>query len=95
MGAKYTERRQDVKKSFEKEMEELLCTKTSAEEEEELASLGIKVKNPTKQTVLAAALYKKAKGGDLSAIREIFAALKGKTGETGSVIFIDDIKDKA
>ena len=74
-------------------MEELLELKLNEEEEEELQSIGIKVKNPTKQTLLAAALYKKAKGGDLSAIREIFAALKGKAGQTGSVIFIDDIKD--
>lgn len=81
-------------KSFEKEMQELLGLKLSAEEEEELIGLGIKARNPTKQTALAAALYKKARGGDLSAIREIFAALKGKTGDVGSVIFIDDVSNK-
>ena len=47
-------------KSFEKEMEELLGSKLSPDEEEELMELGIKTRNPTKQTALAAALYKKA-----------------------------------
>lgn len=56
-------------------MEKLLGEKPSEAENEILSELGLKTKGATKQTVLAAALYKKAAAGDLSAIKEIRSIL--------------------
>ena len=83
-----------MKKGFEKEIEELLKLKASKAEIEEMNELGIAVKSPTKQTVLAAALYKKAQKGDLSALKEILGFLRGTTHDSGGVVLIDDIRDK-
>ncbi|MBQ0083874.1 MAG: hypothetical protein KBS52_03815 [Clostridiales bacterium] len=59
------------KKELKSIMEKLLGEKPSQAENEILNELGLKTKGATKQTVLAAALYKKAATGDLSAIKEI------------------------
>lgn len=79
-------------KSLEKEIEGLLSLKATDEEKAELQDRGISVKNPTKLTVLAAALYHKAAGGDLSAIKEIFSRVGEAAAEKGGVIFIDDVR---
>lgn len=79
---------------MQKEFEKLLKIGASEAEIKEMEDLGIKVKNPTKQTVLAAALYKKAQKGDLSALKEILGYLKGEVPSGGGVILIDDVRNK-
>lgn len=80
-------------RSIEAELERLLSLKAGEEEIAALNEKGITVKNPTKLTLLAAALYGKAAGGDLSAIKEIFSRVGEKTAEKGGVIFIDDVRN--
>lgn len=80
-----------VEKSFKQELSKLLATAASSEETEALKEMGINIKKPTRLTVLAAALYKKASGGDLSSLKEIIAALgEGREGNE-RVILLDDI----
>lgn len=81
-------------KSIEAELNTLLNLKATEEEKALLYEKGIRVKSPTKLTLIAAALYTKAAGGDLSAIREIISHLGGASAQKGGVIFIDDIRDK-
>ena len=81
-------------KSIQSELEALLSLKATEEEKRGLMEKGLNVKNPTKLTLVAAALFFKAQGGDLSAIKEIFSHLKGETAEKGGVIFIDDIRSE-
>ncbi|MBE6797057.1 MAG: hypothetical protein E7531_01790 [Ruminococcaceae bacterium] len=83
------------RKDLKKIMESLLKQKASEKEREFLTELGFTIKNPTRQTVVMAALYKKAAAGDLSAIKE----LRAITGDSsldicrGVVTIIDDIKN--
>ena len=83
------------RKDLKKIMESLLKQKASENEREFLTELGFTIKNPTRQTVVMAALYKKAAAGDLSAIKE----LRAITGDNsldicrGVVTIIDDIKN--
>ncbi len=77
-------------KGLEDELLKLLKQKATKEEKEQLESRGITFKNPTKLTLLAAALYFKAAGGDLSAMKEIFAHTGGGAAE-GGVVIIDDL----
>ena len=81
-------------KSIQSELEALLSLKATEEEKHGLMEKGLNVKNPTKLTLVAAALFFKAQGGDLSAIKEIISHLKGETAEKGGVIFIDDIRSE-
>lgn len=82
-------------KDLKKIMESLLKQKASENERAFLAELGFTVKNPTRQTVIMAALYKKAAAGDLNAIKE----LRSITGDSsldayrGAVTIVDDIKN--
>lgn len=62
-------------------MEKLLGAKPSEKENEILDELCLKRKGATKRTVLAAALYKKAAAGDLSAIKEIRSILTASPGD--------------
>lgn len=62
-----------AKKNLRENMSVLLLESATEEEKEMLWSLGFKMKKPNKYTVIAAALYKKAAGGDLSAIKELRA----------------------
>lgn len=58
---------------------------------ESLKEEGFNLKNPTRKTALAIALYKKAVGGDLSAIKELRSALSEETLTSGrTVTIIDD-----
>ena len=83
------------RKDLKKIMESLLKQKASEKERVFLTELGFTIKNPTRQTVVMAALYKKAAAGDLSAIKE----LRAITGDSsldicrGVVTIIDDIKN--
>ncbi len=82
-------------KNLKSIMLRLLNEKTTDGENEFLTEYGFKVKGATKQTVLAAALYKRAAGGDLSAIKEIINILGGASPdktEREAVTIIDDTK---
>ena len=78
-------------KSFKSELQRLLSSPASAEEEENLKKLSINLKKPTRMTVLAAALYKKATAGDLSSLKEIVNAIGEEQGGQERVILLDDI----
>ncbi len=80
--------------TFQKELSALLRLKATDEEKLRLEQSGVKLKNPTKMTLLAAALYEKAAKGDLSALKEIVLRVEPIRAETGGVVFIDDIRDK-
>ncbi len=79
-------------RGIEEELKSLLKLKATDKEKEQLLEKGITLKSPTKLTVLAATLYTKAAGGDLSALKEIFARLGESVGEKGGVVIIDDLK---
>ena len=72
------------------EVARLLREAASKEEEDKLLEMGIKVKKPTRMTVIAAALYKKASGGELAAIKELLSVIGGGTA-AGGVTLVDDI----
>jgi hypothetical protein len=80
--------------SFEDELSKLLKLKANDEERSRLDQMGVKVKNPTKMTLLAAALFEKAAKGDLSALKEIMLRCDTKGNAGGGVVLIDDIEDK-
>lgn len=52
--------------------------------------MGFCMKKPTRMTVIAAGLYKKASSGDLSAMKELIGLASGNK-ESGGVTLIDDI----
>ena len=79
------------KKGIGRELSKILELRATDDEIERLVQLGIKVKKPTKLTLVAAALYEKAQKGDLSAIKEIFTRTEPETAAEGGVILIDDI----
>ena len=83
------------KKNRKEIMESLLKEKASESEREFLSELGFSVKNPTKHPVIMAALYKKAVGGDLSAIKEVRSILGDATADGTTdlrvVRIVDDI----
>lgn len=82
-----------AKKTLKDNMAALLKSEVSEGEKQFLSELGFTVKRPNKYTVIAAALYKKAASGDLSAIKEL-RAITGDTTEAanfGVVRIIDDI----
>ncbi len=72
------------------EVARLLRESASKEEEDKLLEMGIKVKRPTRMTVIAAALYKKASGGELAAIKELLSVI-GVGTAAGGVTLVDDI----
>ena len=82
-----------AKKTLKENMNKLMLEGASEKECELLNELGFHLKNPNKYTVIAAALYKKAAAGDLSAIKELHA-LVGEAGSEatfGTVRIVDDI----
>ncbi|MBO4693861.1 MAG: hypothetical protein J5659_05685 [Clostridia bacterium] len=74
----------------------LLKEKLPPAEAQSLKDEGFNIKRPTRETVLAIAIYKKAVSGDLSAIKELRNILSGGTEKADSkaVIIIDDIGAK-
>lgn len=76
-----------------REMKDLLKTKLTEEEKIRLKEDGFTFKNPTKQTLLLVALYKKAANGDMTAIREINAMISSGEGLHGEPVrIIDDVE---
>lgn len=78
------------KKELKEELETLLRTKASKEEVEKLREMEINIKNPTRMTVVAASLYKKAAVGELSAVKELLSII-GIGSSVGGVTLVDDI----
>lgn len=78
-----------------KTMKSLLNEKLSDAEVNTLKDEGFEIKNPTRKTAIAIALYKKAASGDLSAIKELRSIVSEKNDESRSggkaVMIIDDI----
>lgn len=80
------------KKQLKDELTGLLGLKASGEEVEKLSEMEIHIKNPTRMTVIAASLYKKAASGELSAIKELFSIIGiGSAASQGGVTLVDDI----
>lgn len=77
------------------ELKRITDLKLSDEEKNSLTEKGISLKNPTKLTLLAAALYEKAAKGDLSALKELFSRLDNEFCDTVGVVLIDDIKNNS
>ncbi len=77
------------------ELKRITKLKLSEEEKNALFDKGINLKNPTKLTLLAAALYEKAAKGDLSAIKELISRLDDEFCNSVGVVLIDDIKDSS
>ena len=82
-------------KDISSELKRITDLKLSEEELSSLSDKGISLKNPTKLTLLAAALYEKAAKGDLSAIKEMFSRLENECCDSVGVVLIDDIKDNS
>ncbi len=80
-------------KSIKNTAERLLNQQATESEISFLNELGLQIKKPTKKDVLLAALYKKAFGGDMSAIKELLSVAEPKsTGASGGVVnILDDI----
>ena len=64
-----------------KTMKSLLNERLSDAEAESLKDEGFDIKNPTRKTAVMIALYKKAAGGDLSAIKELRSIISEKETE--------------
>ena len=83
------------KKNLRENMAVLLKEGVTDAERQFLEDMGFKMKKPNKYTVIAAALYKKAAAGDLSAIKEL-RSLQGDGSPDGDslrlVRIIDDIR---
>ena len=77
------------------ELKRITKLKLSEEEKSALIEKGINLKNPTKLTLLAAALFEKGAKGDLAALKEIFARLEPETNMQSGVVLIDDIKNSS
>lgn len=77
------------------QLKELLKQKVSKEEREVLKESGLKIKSPTKETMILFALYKKACSGDMNAIKEIRAMVSDKEineeESQSGVVIINDI----
>ena len=82
-----------AKKNLKDIMISLLQERASDEEQKMLRESGFVTKRPTRQTVIMAALYKKAAAGDLSAIREMRSIIGESASDAGFgvVKIIDDI----
>ena len=82
-----------------KTMKSILNEKLSDAEVQSLKDDGFNIKNPTRKTAVMIALYKKAAGGDLSAVKEIRSIVSEKGDEkpesagSRAVVIIDDIGD--
>lgn len=82
-----------------KTMKSILNEKLSDAEVQSLKDEGFNIKNPTRKTAVMIALYKKAAGGDLSAVKEIRSIVsekgddKPESAGSRAVVIIDDIRD--
>lgn len=83
-----------ARKNLKENMTALLSEGVTEAEKQLLSDMGFNVKKPNKYTVIAAALYKKAASGDMTAIKELRALVSEAATELGSlgvVRIIDDI----
>ena len=78
------------RKTLSDEVSRLLSTAASAKEKARLCEMELKIKRPTRMTVIAATLYSKAAGGELSAIKELLSFIGGGE-ESGGVTLVDDV----
>ena len=82
-----------------KTMKSILNEKLSDAEVQSLKDEGFNIKNPTRKTAVMIALYKKAAGGDLSAVKEIRSIVsekgddKPESAGSRAVVIIDYIGD--
>ena len=82
-----------------KTLKTLLNERLSEAEAQSLRDEGFEIKNPTRKTAVMIALYKKAAGGDLSAVKEIRSIVsekgddKPESAGSRAVVIIDDIGD--
>ena len=79
------------KKQPRDELLRLLSLRASTEEVANLEKMEINLKKPTRMTVIAAAIYKKAASGELSAIKELLSIIGAADGLSGGVTLVDDI----
>lgn len=80
-----------IKTSEEKLMKKILSAPLNDEEKEQLIKSGFNFKKPTKNTLIFVALYKKAAGGDMTAIREIRNITEGNNTDSTGVTIIDNV----
>ncbi len=82
-----------AKKNLKENMAALLLERATEEECQRLLEMGFKIKKPNKYTVIAAALYKKAASGDLSAVKELRSLISDTPTLSGCQVvkIIDDI----
>ncbi len=80
-----------------KTLKAVLNERLSDAEVDRLTEEGFCVKSPTRKTAVMIALYKKAVGGDLSAIKELRSIVSEKNENNPShskaVMIVDDIPD--
>ena len=79
------------KKQPRDELLRLLSLRASTEEVANLEKMEINLKKPTRMTVIAAAIYKKAASGELSAIKELLSIIGTADVLSGGVTLVDDI----
>lgn len=73
-------------------MNKLLSQKLPNEEKENLSLDGFSFSRPTRATCILVALFRKAAGGDMSAIKEVLSLVSDeKTTEKGEVTIIDNV----
>ena len=80
--------------NIKEEMQKLLSQTLPQEDKNLLKEDGFKFSRPTRASCILAALYKKAAGGDMSAIKEILNLISDKETEkeTQEVTIIDDVR---
>ncbi len=77
---------------LKEQLKNLLSEKLKGEELKEFKNSGFKATRPTRVSVVLAALYRKAAGGDMSAIKEVLSLLSDKSdGEKSEVTIIDNV----
>lgn len=85
----------ETRKDLKTELLKMLSSPLSEPEREQLSEQGYRIAKPTKQTLILAALCKKASSGDLSAYKEIRSIVigSGTTEPCEGVTIIDDVAD--
>lgn len=77
---------------LKEQLQSLLSEKLKGEELKEFKNSGFKTTRPTRVSVVLSALYRKAAGGDMSAIKEVLSLLSDKTDvEKSEVTIIDNV----
>lgn len=82
------------KPSIEEEIKRLLYLPVTDDENVRLSEKGIKIRHPTRLTLLAEMLVEKGIGGDISAFKELIKCVYKGEEVLNGVIVIDDIENK-